>query len=447
MDRAGEASGAIPWEEITPTGVHANAEDESHSFTYLVDTIFNDPRVSCYLLDPISGTIINSDNHITNGYRTYENVSYPCFTSRGGNRIELQDGIWNGSGYSQNLKLINVPVLKHHDMDGSEITASLKHFYGVLSMSDGQCGFRHYTGLGETCGKMVASVRTPVLNIIDAIWVSHGSLGGYPKATTTRINQIIASQDPVALDHWAAKYILYPINGNQRHHPSFPGILTWLNSAELTINGIRSLYDPGNGILIQNVTKDETKMVAYELAIAPSSFVFLPPEGTIGTEVTINGSDFGPKTGKVLMGGFVTKIVSWNDTSIKCIVKKLLSTGRFHVTIQPQPYRSTSPELITSAFTIKNPEMDPLSTDHGAPGDDITISGRFFSTRKGKVYIEYEENGQIRKKSCTVKSWAMDASTGASEIRFQVPKIKYSGPCVLIIANKVGAVEKPFTID
>ena len=128
-------------------------------------------------------------------------------------------------------------MLKHHDTDGSEITASLKHFYGVLSMADGQSGFRHYSGLGETCGKMVASVRTPVLNIIDAIWVSHGSLGGYPKATTTRINQIIASQDPVALDHWAAKYILYPINGNQRHHPSFPGILTWLNSAELTING------------------------------------------------------------------------------------------------------------------------------------------------------------------------------------------------------------------
>ncbi len=430
-----------------PIGVHANAEDENHSFAYLVDTIFNDPRVSYYLLDPIRTIMIGPNEHNTDGYRTYENVSYPCFTTTGGHRVELREGIWNGSSFNQNLRLINVPVLKHHDTDGSEITASLKHFYGVLSMADGQSGFRHYSGLGETCGKMVASVRTPVLNIIDAIWVSHGSLGGYPKATTTRINQIIASQDPVALDHWAAKYILYPINGNQRHHPSFLGILKWLNSAELTINGLGSLYDPDNGILIQNVTKDETKMVAYELAIAPSSFVFLPPEGTIGTEVTINGSDFGPKTGKVLMGGFVTKIVSWNDTSIKCIVKKLLSTGRFHVTIQPQPYRSTPPRLITSAFTIKNPEMDPLSTDHGAPGDEITIPGRFFSARKGKVYIEYETNGQIRKKSCTVKSWAMDAATGASEIRFQVPKIKYSGPCVLIIANKVGAVEKPFAID
>jgi hypothetical protein len=26
-----------------------------------------------------------------------------------------------------------------------------------------------YSGLGETCGKMVVSVRTPVLNILDAI--------------------------------------------------------------------------------------------------------------------------------------------------------------------------------------------------------------------------------------------------------------------------------------
>jgi hypothetical protein len=432
-----------------PTGVHANAEDENHSFAYLVDTTFNDPRVSYYLLDPIRTIMIGPNEHNTDGYRTYENVSYPCFTTTGGHRVELREGIWNGRSFSQNLKLINVPVLKHHDMDGSEITASLKHFYGVLSMADqlDQSGFRHYAGLGETCGKMVASVRAPVLNIIDAIWVSHGSLGGYPKSTTTRINQIIASQDPVALDHWAAKYILYPINGNQRHHPSFPGIAAWLNSAALTINGRGGLYNPDNGLFVQNVTKDETKMVAYELAIAPSSFVFSPPEGTIGTEVTITGSGLGPKAGKVIMGGFATKIVSWNDTSIKCIVKKLPSMGRFHVTIQPQPYKSTSPKLITSAFMAKNPEIDPSTPDHGIPGDEITMPGRFFSTKKGKVYIEYEENGQIRKKSCTVKLWVMDPATGAGEIRFQVPKVKYSGPCGLIVANKAGTVETTFTIS
>jgi hypothetical protein len=113
--------------------VHANANDERHSFLYLVNTIFRDPRVSSYLLDPIRGRFIAADDHHTDGYRRYEDVSYPCFTTAGGTRIELKEGIWQGDGYEQNLKLINVPVLKHHDTGGSEITASLKHLYGVLS--------------------------------------------------------------------------------------------------------------------------------------------------------------------------------------------------------------------------------------------------------------------------------------------------------------------------
>ena len=100
--------------------------------------------------------------------------------------VELREGIWQGSGYSQNLKLINVPVLKSHR--GSRITASLKHLYGVLSMTDGQIAPRHYTGLGNTCGKMVVSVRTPVLNIIDAVWVSHASLRDF--LPTLRLERI-----------------------------------------------------------------------------------------------------------------------------------------------------------------------------------------------------------------------------------------------------------------
>lgn len=245
------------------TSVHANANDESQSFVYLVNSVFKDPRVSSYLLDPIGGTFIGATDHLTNGYRMYENVSYPCFTTAGGHRVELREGIWQGSGYSQNLKLINVPVLKYHDTGGSEITASLKHFYGVVSMADGQSSFRHYGGLGETCGKMVVSVRTPVLNIIDAIWVSHSSLTGYPENTTSHANQILASQDPVALDYIAAKYILYPISNNSRHLPEFPGIDQWLSGALNMINGRGGLYNPNAGILIHGVTKTEGEMAVF----------------------------------------------------------------------------------------------------------------------------------------------------------------------------------------
>jgi len=211
--------------------VHANANDERHSFLYLVNEIFHDPRVTSYLLDSIRSTFIGDNDHNTEGYRIYENVSYPCFTTAGGNRIELREGIWTGNRYSQNLKLINIPVLKHHDAGGSEITASLKHVYDVLSMRDGQSNYRHYSGLGNTCGKMFVSVRTPELNILDAIWVSQSSLKGYPVETSYRANQILASQDPVALDYWAAKYILYPIDSNYRHHPDFSGIDIWLKDA------------------------------------------------------------------------------------------------------------------------------------------------------------------------------------------------------------------------
>jgi hypothetical protein len=253
------------------TSIRANANVESHSFLYLINTVFGDPRVSSFLLDPVRNTFIGGTDHVTNGYRRYENVSYPCFTTAGDRRVELREGIWQGTGHSHNLKLINVPVLKHHDTGGSEITASLKHLYGVVSMADGQSSFRHYSGLGETCGKMMVSVRTPVLNVIDAIWVSHSSLTGYPVSTTFRSNEILASQDPVALDYWAAKYILYPINNNSRHHPDFPGIVQWLTSARDIINIRGGLYKPESGILIGNVTKNEAEMVPYSVDLSDTT--------------------------------------------------------------------------------------------------------------------------------------------------------------------------------
>jgi uncharacterized protein (DUF362 family) len=250
--------------------VHANANDESHSFIYLVNTVFSDPRVSYYLLDPIRSTFIGANDHQANGYRMYENVSYPCFTTPGGHRVELREGLWQGGQYTQNLKLINIPVLKHHDIGGSEITASLKHVYGILSMADGQSSYRHYAGLGDTCGKMMVSVRPPVLNIVDAIWVSHLSLTGYPASMTFRANQLLASQDPVALDYWAAKRILYPIDLNTRHHPDFAGIKQWLSDAASIINIRGGLFNPAGGVLVNQVTMNEPDMAVFKRKCGPT---------------------------------------------------------------------------------------------------------------------------------------------------------------------------------
>jgi uncharacterized protein (DUF362 family) len=222
-------------------GVHANAEDEQHSFSYLVERVFVDERVSKYLLDPIRETFISRENHSTDGYRKLSNISYPCFTTAKGNRIELKEGVWNGEGYNDNLKLINVPVLKHHN--GCGITGALKSFYGIISMSDGKWRERHYGKLGQHCGEMIAKIRMPVMNILDCVWVSQSALAGYPSKDTTRLNQLLASVDPVALDYWAAKYLLHPIDKNEEHHPDrFKALRESLIQARDVINsegGIR----------------------------------------------------------------------------------------------------------------------------------------------------------------------------------------------------------------
>ena len=265
----GQGRGSLACDTSSSYGnsdVHANAQDESHSFLWLVNGLFRDPRVSAFLLDPIRGTFIGTGEHAANGYRVFENVSYPCFTTAGGHRVELREGIWTGSAHDANLKLINVPVLKHHDTGGSEFTGSLKHMYGLVSMLDGQSDFRHYGGLGETCGKMMVSVHTPVLNIMDAIWVSHAALTGYPASATHRADTIVASQDPVALDYWSAKNVLYPIDNNERHRPDFPGIDAWLTAARDLIVGRGGFSQDSRGILVRTPTKTEAEMVLFETA-------------------------------------------------------------------------------------------------------------------------------------------------------------------------------------
>lgn len=263
----GQGRGSLACDTSTAYGnaeVHANAQNESHSFLWLVDVLFNDPRVTAYLLDPIRATFIGAGDHATDGYRTLENVSYPCFTTAGGRRVELREGLWNGSSFGSGLKLINIPVLKHHDTDGSMITGALKHTYGLVSMEDGQSDFRHYAGLGETCGKMMASVRTPVLNIMDAIWVSQSNLTGYPASATTRVDTLLASQDPVALDYWSAKYVLYPIDNETRHRPDYPAIDAWLTSARDTIVARGGFTQTAQGVAVTKPTKTESEMVLYQ---------------------------------------------------------------------------------------------------------------------------------------------------------------------------------------
>jgi hypothetical protein len=93
-------------------------------------------------------------------------------------------------------------------------------------------------------------------------------LTGYPVDTTFRANEIMASQDPVALDYCAAKYVLHPIDQNPRHSPDFHTVNKWLTAAAAIINKRGGLFRPESGIVVNQVTKDESQMVITEVVSA-----------------------------------------------------------------------------------------------------------------------------------------------------------------------------------
>jgi CSLREA domain-containing protein len=186
----------------------------------------------------------------------------------------------------------------------------------------------------------------------------------------------------------------------------------------------------GNGIAICDIG-------AFELQ--PSEPFFI--EGTIGTQATLTGSGFGEKKGKVLIDDFKQKIDNWTPTSISFTVTKVPPVGTHDVKITP--YKASYIPL-SNAFTVRPPHIDSLDYYQGAYGTPITISGNFFSTKKGKVYLENLTTD--KKKNCKVTSWSMDSIT------FVVPKTSKSFPSgtyPLKITNKVGTAYAPsdFTID
>ncbi len=242
--------------------VMVNAEQQDVStIDHLVKTVFAGKPVSAFLMDSHSDTWIAGDDHVKCKRLSQDRptrhrmaISYPCFTTPLGNRIELKEGRWTGSGYAQNLKLIHCAVLKDHSGDIG-MTGALKIVYGTLSMSDGTSAKRHYVDLGSQCARMWTEVRTPDLNILDCIWVSYGSINvngqsvsgcvGFPPSITSRQNVLLAGLDPLAIDYHANKHILLPLGGaNAANHDPDKNrrLVSVYNQAQETMNAAGGIH-------------------------------------------------------------------------------------------------------------------------------------------------------------------------------------------------------------
>lgn len=183
-------------------------------------------------------------------------MTYPVFTSSfSGITIDLKNGAWCNGDYLKDrpVKFINFSALNHHGHYAGA-TASVKNLMGVVDMT---CGFQgttpngyyntHFIGsdsffrmqqkatrkilkkigvnnktlhwrlsrlgrfnfqhTGGCLGYWIKNVRTPDLNIITAHWVGWGSRTDIQYSSKPKA--LLASKNPIALDYYATKKILY----------------------------------------------------------------------------------------------------------------------------------------------------------------------------------------------------------------------------------------------
>lgn len=206
-----------------------NALDPAQSAQTVAETFAGNHRVSTYLWDTITKTEVAefTDGDLRDGYVVADRrspstgiiVSYPKFTTRYGTRVSFAHGIWNedsGLYNSEQLTIINVPVLKSHMIYG--VTGAVKHYMGVVSNKLTSHNAHRKVGSGGM-GTQMVETRVPDLNVVDAIWINAKPRSGPSTSysTATETNTIAASRDAVAIDTWAALHVLLDAAGQLGH--------------------------------------------------------------------------------------------------------------------------------------------------------------------------------------------------------------------------------------
>lgn len=221
----------------------ANSQDRDQSYQDVVNAFSNlGYPVSISDWNPLNYTLISGGSVTSAGYPAGEyangnssdayiliedsegtgtnELSYPKFKTSGGTYVSMRHGIWNGSSYdSDRLTFINMPVLKRHGMAGA--TIAWKNLIGFVTVFEGGTRYSDWNTMHDffwgytegvdrnygLIGREMALIRTPDLNIVDAIWIADNNYDG----NATRHNILLASKDPFAVDWYASEYILRQI--------------------------------------------------------------------------------------------------------------------------------------------------------------------------------------------------------------------------------------------
>lgn len=287
-----------------------NAYDRGQSYADVAAAYAGTHRVSTYDWTLVRKSAVGEFDagDYADGYVPVDAVAinYPKFTSAYGTAISMRNGIWNGSVYDNaRLKLLNVPVLKSHHYTG--VTAACKLFMGFWSTA--LLGYDPHANMvfNGYMGRIMAYGRYPDLNIIDAVWCNPDYLQGpnAPYGSAAQSAVVLASRDPIALDYFAGKHVLYQVSGYGRHDPDNPDSSNPGNGKTYAdgtpcyggpYNAFNQMLTSTAAVLSGAgyvVTRDEAKMNVYTQEALKLDSVS-PGLGPVGTSLglTLEGAGF-----------------------------------------------------------------------------------------------------------------------------------------------------------
>jgi len=215
-------------------------------------------------------------------------LGYPIIVSPySGRLIDLKNGVYdNGYEGQPPLRFIKVPNLNNHGWEANQdyagITSSIKSFLGItelegdyrghfadghyqmhtyLESCHGQTSAQRAFSAGEAVGAWMTNCRKPDFFLTTAEWVGWGSRTG---TDATQARTVGLANDPVALDYYMSKYVLWPLHTPQQYFNPDYDIPN--NMTRQTINGcISQGYGTAN--------EDEIAAYVYDFN-APSVFRF-----------------------------------------------------------------------------------------------------------------------------------------------------------------------------
>jgi hypothetical protein len=134
------------------------------------------------------------------------------------------------------------------------------------------------------------------------------------------------------------------------------------------------------------------------------------------------------------------KVISWGESSVTVRWNRALAAGSYNIYVKPR--QKSSPAVFAGTFTVMPPAIADISPEGCSPLSEITVSGRYFSTLKPKVFIENIATSKRHK--CRVTAASMASDSGDSVLRFKVPgAVSRPGEYRLIVQTKAGTANVP----